>query len=146
MTARLLAIYLRPAARLPVRTVTRAVAIAGVGIDGDHARGGRRQITLLAREAWERACADFGAAVPPEVRRANLFVEGIDLGACLGKSLQIGEVVVAVLRENRPCELLDGKDRIGLCAALRAERRAGVYGTITTGGVLEIGAPCRVLA
>lgn len=145
MSGRLLAIFLRPASRLLVRSVTRALAVAGAGLEGDHARGGRRQVTLLAREAWERACHDLGAGVPPEARRANLLLEGVDLGACFGKSLQIGDdVVVEVLGENRPCELLDGKDRIGLCAALRADRRGGAYGTITTGGVLEVGAPCRV--
>src|SRR5262249_21142320 len=138
MSGRLLAIFLRPAARLPVRSVARAIAIAGSGLDGDHARRGRRQITLRARHAGEPGCADFGVAVPPEVRRANLFVEGIDLGACISKTLQIGDVRFDVLGENRPCELLDGRDRIGLCTSLRSDRRGGVYGTITTGGVLEV--------
>ena len=146
MTARLLAIFLRPGARLPVRHADEATAIAGQGLDGDHAGGGKRQVTLLAREAWERACADFGTAVDPSVRRANLLVEGIDLGACIGGSLQIGDVVVDVLGETRPCELLDAQGRTGLCAALRPERRGGVYGAVRTGGLLRTGTTCRVLA
>src|SRR5262245_38091603 len=93
MTARLLAIYLRPGARLPVRAVGEALAIAGQGLDRDHAGGGKRQVTLLAREGWERACAELGTTVDPAVRRANLFVEGVDLGACIGSALQIGDVV-----------------------------------------------------
>jgi MOSC domain-containing protein YiiM len=146
MAARLLAILLRPGARLPVRRVDEATAIAGLGLDGDHAGGGKRQVTLLAREAWERACAELGTPVDPAVRRANLLVEGIDLGACIGGSLQIGDVVVDVVGETRPCELLEGPGRTGLCAALRPERRGGVYGTVRTGGLLRIGASCRVLA
>lgn len=146
MTARLLAIFLRPGARLPVRHADEATAIAGQGLDGDHAGGGKRQVTLLAREAWERACADFGTPVDPAVRRANLLVEGIDLGACIGSSLQIGDVVVDVLGETRPCELLDAQGRTGLCASLRPERRGGVYGAVRTGGILRTGASCRVLA
>jgi MOSC domain-containing protein YiiM len=146
MTGRLLAIFLRPGARLPVRAVGEATAIAGQGLDGDHAGGGKRQVTLLAREAWERACAELGTPVDPAVRRANLFVEGVDLGACIGSSLQIGEVVVDVLGETRPCELLEGPGREGLCATLRPGRRGGVYGTVRTGGLLQTGASCRVLA
>jgi MOSC domain-containing protein YiiM len=146
MTARLLAIYLRPGARLPVRAVDEATAIAGQGLHGDHAGGGKRQVTLLAREAWERACAELGTTVDPSVRRANLFVEGIDLGACIGSSLQIGDVVIDVLGETRPCELLDGPGRVGLCNTLRAERRGGVYGSVRTGGRLQTGASCRALA
>jgi MOSC domain-containing protein YiiM len=114
---RLEAIWLRPAARLPVRAVAEATAVAGVGLDGDHAGGGKRQVTLLSQEAWAAACADFGRDVDPAVRRANLLVSGVDLGACIGRSLQIGDVVIDVTGETRPCELLDDDGRTGLCGS-----------------------------
>lgn len=136
---RLEAIFLRPGARLPTKSVTSATAIAGVGLDGDHAQGGRRQVTLLAREAWDTACAELGRTVDPAARRANLLVSGIDIGACIGRSLRIGEVVVDVLGETRPCELLDDDGRIGLCAALRPARRGGVHGTLRNDGTLRVG-------
>lgn len=133
------AIYLRPAARLPVRSVVEANVVAGRGIEGDHAGGGRRQITILSREAWEDACRAFGREVDPAVRRANVLVSGIDLGATIGSALRLGDVVVDVTGETRPCELMDDDGRVGLCAALRPERRGGVCGSVREGGVLRVG-------
>jgi MOSC domain-containing protein YiiM len=145
MRGELLAIFLRPGARQPVRRVERADAVAGHGLTGDHAGGGRRQVTVLALPAWERACRELGVVVDPAVRRANLLVGGLDgpeLARCIGGVLHIGDVVIDVLGETRPCELLDGPGRLGLCNALRGERRGGVYGAVRVGGELRIGAPC----
>jgi MOSC domain-containing protein YiiM len=139
-TGRVLALWLRPAARLPVQRVERATAVADVGLLGDHAGGGKRQVTLLSREAWDAACAAFGREVDPGVRRANVLVEGIDLGGCIGGSLCIGDVVLEVLGETRPCELLDDSGRVGLCASLRPERRGGVFARVRSGGELRVGA------
>jgi len=134
------AIYLRPAARAPVRAVTRAVAVPGRGLEGDHAGGGRRQVTILSLEAWRDACAQLGRAVDPSVRRANLLVAGVDLTATLGMRLCVGTVVIDVLGETRPCELMDDDGRVGLDAALRLHRRGGVFGAVVSGGTVEIGA------
>ncbi len=142
--AALLNIYLRPAARLPAQPVPRALAIAGQGLEGDHAGGGKRQVTLLDVESWRDACRELGRDLDPAVRRANLLVAGIDLGAAIGSRIVIGEVAIEVLGETRPCELMDDDGRLGLQMALRPERRGGVYGRITTGGELAVGMSCRV--
>ena len=97
-------------------------------------------MTILSRESWQAACAAFGREVDPQVRRANLLVEGLDLAACRGGSLQIDEVAIDVIGETRPCELLDDDGRIGLCASLRPELRGGIFGRIRAGGELRIGA------
>lgn len=138
------AICLRPGARIPVVRVERAVAVAGQGLDGDHAVGGRRQVTLLAVEAWRDACAQLGRDLDPALRRANLLVEGVDLTAVIGGTITIGDVVVEVLGETRPCELMDDGGRIGLMAALRPARRGGVFGRIRKGGELRVGAAVQV--
>ena len=143
--AEVLAIWLRPAARLPVRAVGEAIAVANVGLDGDHAVAGRRQITLLAIEAWTEACAQLGRDVDPAVRRANVLTRGIDLAGCIGRTLRIGDAEVEIVGETRPCELLDDQGRIGLSAALRPDRRAGVHGIVRRGGVLRIGAAISVV-
>lgn len=140
--ARLLAIYLRPAARLPVRSVPSATAIANVGLDGDHTTSGKRQVTLLAIEAWRTACEELGKQIDPAVRRANLVVEGLDLAGSIGRSIRVGSIVLDIHGETRPCELLDDDGNVGLCAALRADRRAGVFGTVREGGELHVGAAC----
>jgi len=144
--ATLQAIYLRPAARLPVKSVDSAVALTDKGLDGDHAVAGKRQVTILSREAWAQACRELGQEVDPGVRRANLLVEGVDLGDSIGKALRVGSVVIDVLGETRPCELMDDDGRVGLCEALRSDRRGGVYGQIRSGGDIKVGDPCAILS
>lgn len=146
MNGKIEALWLRPAARLPVQSVAQALAIAGRGLDGDHAGGGKRQITILSREAWDAACRTLGRALDPGTRRANVMVSGIDLPTVIGTTLQLGSVRVEVLGETRPCELMDDGGRLGLQAALRPERRGGVYGRILQGGTLQVGDACTIVA
>jgi MOSC domain-containing protein YiiM len=138
------AIFLRPGARVPVRPVSTARAVRDQGLEGDHAVGGRRQVTILSREAWEAACRDFGQQVDPSVRRANLLVSGLDLAGTIGATLQIGGAQIDVTMETRPCELMDDGGRIGLCAALSPARRGGVLGVVREGGAISIGDPVEV--
>ena len=141
---KLVAIFLRPGARIPTVAAQSARAVADVGLDGDHAHGGKRQVTLLSLESWRAACAELGRELDPSTRRANLVVSGIDLEAAIGGVITIGEVVVDVLGETRPCELMDDGGRTGLQKALRLQRRGGVYGRIRSGGQLEVGMECRL--
>lgn len=143
-TGSLQAIYLRPSSRTPVKAVERVEAQAGTGLVGDHAGAGKRQVTLLAREGWDAACAELGQALDPGERRANLVVEGVDLGAAIGKQLTVGEVRIEVVGETKPCQLMDDVAE-GLHDALRPECRGGVYGRILEGGPLEPGMPVRVV-
>jgi len=133
------AIFLRPAARLPVRSVDSADAVSARGLDGDHTNGGKRQVTVLSLEAWRDACAELGREVDPSVRRANILVAGVDLTNSIGRPLRVGGVVIDVLGETRPCELMDDDGRVGLDAALRKELRGGVFGSIRVGGPIRVG-------
>jgi MOSC domain-containing protein YiiM len=141
-TTTLLAIHLRPGARVPVRKVDRATAVAGKGLEGDHAGGGNRQVTLLSAQAWREACAVLGRDLDPGIRRANLVIDDPDLAKTIGARLRFGEVLIEVVGETRPCELMDDDGRLGLQAALRPARRGGVYGRILSGGELTVGMPC----
>jgi MOSC domain-containing protein YiiM len=138
------AICLRPGARVPVVKADRATAVANQGLAGDHAVGGRRQVTLLAVESGRAACAQLGRDLDPALRRANLLVEGLDLRAAIGGTITLGDVAIEVLGETRPCELMDDDGRIGLMAALRPQRRGGVFGRIREGGELRVGMAVRV--
>jgi len=139
----LVAICLRPGARIPPTRVERATAVADTGLEGDHAHGGKRQVTLLSLEGWRAACAEFGRDLDPSTRRANLIVEGLDLANAIGCVITIGDVVIDVLGETRPCELMDDGGRLGLQQALRSQKRGGVYGKIRSGGELRVGMECR---
>jgi MOSC domain-containing protein YiiM len=142
---RIVHLYLRPSARTPVREVREALAVAGVGLEGDHNVGGKREVTVLSREGWEAACAAVGApALSPGGRRANVVVEGVDLAGSIGKRLRLGPVEVAVRGETRPCQLMDDVHP-GLMEALRPDRRAGVNGALLAGGTLRVGDEVEVL-
>ena len=142
MIGTLHAVYLRPGARIPAVSRQHAIAVEGRELDGDHQDGGKRQVTLLDRDAWAAACALLGRDLDAGVRRANLVLSGLELHNALGGTVTIGDVVIDVLGETRPCELMDDDGRLGLQNALRPERRGGVYGRIRCGGELRVGMAC----
>ncbi len=109
------------------------------GLDGD-VRGRKldRQVSILFREGWEKACHDAGATLPWTARRANLCVEGFDFPRTSGWRLKIGEVVLEVTMETAPCHLMD-KAHMGLRKAMVAEWRGGVCCKVIEGGRMARG-------
>lgn len=143
MSGRLTRIFLRPSARTPVKQVERTVAYPGAGLEGDHAGGGNRQVTLMSEESWSAACADLGRPeLSPGLRRANLVVEGVDLSSAIGRVLEIGSSRIRVIAETRPCRLMDDAAP-GLQNALDPDRRGGVYGRVIEGGPIQVGDAVR---
>lgn len=135
---RVVGIYLRPSARNPVRSVESAEAIVGKGLEGDHAGGGNRQVTLIEEEKWRAACHDLGHKLSDGTRRANVVVERLSLSKSIGGRLRLGEVMIHVIGETRPCRLMDAAAE-GLQEALSPDCRGGVYGKVVEGGVVSIG-------
>ncbi len=138
-------IYLRPSSRTPAREVSAAEARAGKGLVGDHARGGNRQITLMAQEAWQAALDGLGRdGLPPAGRRANVVVEGFSPFEAIGRRIQIGGCIVDVVAELRPCKLMEDVTP-GLMHALEPDGRGGAYGRIVQSGRIETGASVELL-
>lgn len=133
----LLKIYLRPV-RGELREVSHAEAGAGNGLEGDHAKGPKRQVTLLSREAWEAACAQISQTLDPGVRRANLLVEGLELAKTTGKILTIGDVQIRLTGETKPCPQME-EAVPGLQEALVPDWRGGVFGEVLNDGTLTVG-------
>ena len=136
-------IFLRPSARTPVREVASARALAGRGIEGDHAGGGARQVTLIEQERWEEACGDLGRELSPGARRANLVVAGVRLADAIGRELRVGDCRFQIVAETRPCKLMEDA-AAGLQRALDPDCRGGVYCRILTGGELRVGDPIEI--
>ena len=118
--------------------VTRTEAVPGTGLNGDQKRGRKRQVTLLAAEAWEKATAELGVATPPSARRANVVIRGLELADTLGRQLRVGPVLIQVHGETDPCEIMD-RVAPGLKDALTPNRRAGVFGAVIEGGAITVG-------
>jgi len=136
------AIWLKPARRVPMSPVERVPAEAGRGLEGNADQGGQRQVTILSAEAWEKASAELGVEVDPRVRRANLYLRGLDLSESRGRVLELGDCRILIRGETRPCRLLEDHQP-GLVRALAKEWRAGAHGEVLEGGELEVGMTVR---
>jgi MOSC domain-containing protein YiiM len=138
MVGRLIGIARATEKGAPMELLDRTGITLATGVDGD-ARGTRqgRQVTVLFREGWEAACHDAGAALPWTTRRANLYVESLEVPEA-GVRLVIGEVELEVVQETRPCARMDAAFQ-GLRAALRPDWRGGVTCDVVRGGSIGIG-------
>jgi MOSC domain-containing protein YiiM len=142
--ARLLGIARRAAKRAPMETLDTVTIGTVDGVAGDlRGKPGRRQVTVLAREAWDAACAELGTTLPWTTRRANLLVEGLDLAATTGTRLTIGAVVLEVTGETDPCHRMD-EQKAGLRAALTPDWRGGITCRVVRGGTLSVGDPAHL--
>jgi MOSC domain-containing protein YiiM len=124
-----------------------ALIATDVGLLGDYkgAKFPRRQITVLAREAWSAAGADIGDPLLPwTVRRANLLVEAVDLPRATGGIIGIGPVALEVTGQAYPCMRMEAA-RPGLLQALVRDWRGGLTCRVLVGGPIHIGDLVEVL-
>ena len=142
--SRLLDIAVHPIPGAPMERLA-SVKITSQGVAGDVPRTKlHRQVTVVAQEAWQRTCADLGAEVPWTARRANLFVEGVDLAMTTGKRLRVGAVLLEITGETKPCGTMD-KQHFGLQDALKPDWRAGVTCHVLEPGEVKVGDAVELL-
>ena len=115
-----------------------AVLQAGRGIEGNANQGGKRQVTVISREAFADVSAELGAEIDPAWRRANFMLSGVDLRESRGRVLDFGGVRVRLAGETRPCEQMDDAF-LGLRAALSPNWRGGAYGEVLNDGAVAVG-------
>lgn len=115
------------------------------GVDQDR-RGAVKgaQVTVLAREDWEAACGSVGVSLPWTTRRANLYVEGVDLPQSVGASFRVGDVELIVRHETDPCSLME-KFQAGLREALTPDWRGGIRCDVVEGGRVSVGDVAKVV-
>ena len=148
-TGRLIGMARREAKRAPMETLERGRIGVEFGLEGDF-RGLRRpgkepkrQVTVLARESWEAACAELGRALTWTTRRANLLVEGVDLSRHTGDVMAIGDVRLEITVEVEPCERME-EAAAGLQEAMKPDWRGGVGCRVLQGGEIAIGDAVRI--
>lgn len=118
--------------------VDRATLVEDHGLVGNANVGGRRQVTVVDADAWERAIAELGVDVDPSERRANLLVRGLDLEETRDRALVIGGCRIRIGGETRPCYRMDEASP-GLQDALDPGWRGGVFGVVEAGGEIAVG-------
>ncbi len=143
MSAKLEAIWLkreRGGEMSPVREVT---ARAAGGLEGDANFGrARRQVTLIEKEVFDALEGELGAPVDPALRRANLMVSGVRLAESRDRKLRIGDCVLQVRGETRPCTLME-EQLTGLRDALDPDWRGGVFCTVLDDARIRVGDAVR---
>jgi MOSC domain-containing protein YiiM len=136
-TGLLVGIFVKRAHAGPMDFVQSAT-LDDKGLVGNADRGGFRAITLVSSERWDELMRSVGAALPPETRRGNLVLSGIDLEGSRGKTLRIGACRLRIGGETRPCELME-EAAAGLQEAMRSRWGGGAYATVMEGGAIAVG-------
>lgn len=139
-------IYIAPAATAPTLSVKEALAIPGVGLEGDRyaLRLGTFfkpepafELTLIEAEAIEALQRDYHVELAPGEARRNLVTRNVALNHLVGREFQIGQVKIRGIRLCEPCshlQRLTGREVIkGLL------HRGGLRAQILTQGAIHVG-------
>lgn len=137
MTGRIEAIWVKRAKRGVMDAVPTAELVAGEGVKGSADRRGKRQVTLIEREAWSAMMAELSADVPPAARRANVMLSGVRLADTRGRVLRLGSTRIRIAGETLPCERME-EACTGLRAVMRPDWRGGAFGEVITGGSISV--------
>jgi MOSC domain-containing protein YiiM len=134
--ARIVSIQLCTGHCQPMRYVTSAELISGLGLEGDkHAVAvSDRQVLLADQEALDEV------GVAPGIIKENLTVEGLNvMGLPVGTRLRLG--AGAVLEITKVCEPCFRMDEIRLGLKEELEGRRGMVSRVIRGGSIRVGDP-----
>ena len=132
------AIWIKRMKRGPMDSVESAVLEMEVGLAGNVNQGGRRQVTIIEREVWERLMSEVKGTLPPVVRRANLLISGLSLKKSRKRILIIGCCRIRILGETKPCERME-ETWEGLQEAMRQSWAGGAFGEVLDDGEIFVG-------
>ncbi len=144
MEALLEAIWIKRAKRGLMDPAESAKLIANSGIEGNANRGGRRQVTIIESEMWNRLMMDLDAELDPSARRANLMVSGVSLVNSRGRILRVGGCRIEIMGETRPCERMD-EALPGLREAMKPIWGGGAFGIVLDDGEIRVGDTVELL-
>lgn len=132
------AIWIKRAKRGKMDPVLAAELVAGKGLVGNANQGGRRQVTIIEQEVWAGRTSQVDSQADPSMRRANIMISGLPLVKSRGKTLRIGECILEIAGETRPCERME-EAAPGLREALKADWGGGAFAMVVKGGTINVG-------
>lgn len=133
-------IGVRAERRADLRGIDRA-EVTEAGLTGDHARPGKRAVTLIQGEHLPVIAALCDGTVTPGALRRNIVVSGLNLAALRGRDLRIGGVLLHVTGPCAPCSRMEETLGRGGYSAVRHHggwcARVVAEGTMTLGDAVE---------
>ena len=119
-----------------------AVALQGLGLEGDHrvkkTPGSARQVTIISCEFIQQIEALMGIdSIHPGILRRNLLVSGINLNALRYQRFQIGEALFDATALCHPCARMETALGKGGVAAMLGY--GGICAKVIQGGQLHLG-------
>ncbi|MDA9019781.1 MOSC domain-containing protein [Flavimaricola sp.] len=130
-------IGLRPKRLADLRPVGRAELLVS-GLEGDHARPGKRAVTLIQAEHLPviAALAHRDAIRPQDLRR-NIVVSGINLTALHNHPIRIGGAVIRMTTPCAPCSRMEKTLGTGAYNAMRGH--GGWCAEVVEPGPIQLG-------
>ncbi|MCG3132313.1 MAG: hypothetical protein FLDDKLPJ_03150 [Phycisphaerae bacterium] len=139
---RVVGIAVRTGPGASMQELGEVLASTDGGLEGDNPSSPRRGVTLISQPQWTKVNEELGSDLPWHTRRANVLIDAPSLGGLIGATIALGEVLVRVEGETKPCPVMDAAHP-GLLNALKPDCRGGVHGHIVTGGRIRVGAEIR---
>ena len=151
-TGALVGIFIAPAAKAAMVSVSEAHAIPGHGLEGDRyfanigtfSKGHRpdSELTLIESEAIEALAHEESVSLDAGDARRNLVTRGVALNHLVGREFMVGEVRVFGHRLCEPCAHLG--QLTGHTAIVRTLlHRAGLRAEVLTEGIVRTGDTIR---
>lgn len=139
---RVVGIAVRTGPGAPMKELDEVLAATDGGLEGDNPSSLRRGVTLISQPQWRTVNQELGSDLPWHTRRANVLIDAPSLGDLIGATIALGNVLVRVEGETKPCTVMDAA-QAGLLNALKPDGRGGVHGHILAGGLIRVGAEVR---
>lgn len=137
-------IGVRPRYRAAMDEVQQVLVHRGGGLEGDHARPGKRAVTLIQAEHLHAVAQLLGReALAPQLLRRNLVVAGINLIALKRASFAIGSVVFEGTGSCDPCSRMEAALGAGGFNVMRGH--GGITARVIEGGLLRVGDGVRFI-
>ncbi len=117
--------------------VTSINLIENLGVEGDfHAKGGERQVSLLAEESIQKM-REKGLTLIPGAFGENIVTEGIELiSLSIGQKIKIGETELEISKIGKECpKRCEIFYKTGDCIM----PREGVFAKVIKGGIIKAG-------
>ncbi|MFP7673067.1 MOSC domain-containing protein [Marivita sp. S0852] len=114
------------------------------GLSGDHARPGKRAVTLIQAEHLPVIAALIGRQdIAPDILRRNILVSGLNLSALRGAILSVGTARLRITTVCAPCSRMETALGHGGYNAMRGH--GGWCAEVVAPGHLSLGDPVQVV-